>query len=241
MPWNSVSGLSGMYHGMIAPLAGVPLRGALWYQGESNPGDPETYENFLRLLMADFRARFGPGLPMLVIKLPEFGPRMMMPGDSGWSSLRDAQRRFVMADEATGFVVALGAGDEWDIHPPNKQEVARRMRMVRDALLDRPAYPARGGYSPLEVKRAGDVIRIAPPETSGAYKTSGHHQPVGFMLCGTGGDCAFTDARLSGHTIEIDALPIETALVRYCRGDTPVCNLSAPDGAPVTAFKLPLN
>ncbi|MFN7057061.1 sialate O-acetylesterase, partial [Hyphomonas sp.] len=138
MPWMSVSGLSGMHHGMIAPLAGTKLRGALWYQGESNAGEPETYENFLRLLTADFRDQFGETLPMLIIQLPEFGARMMTAGNSGWSSLRDAQRRFVMADEAAGLVVALGAGDEWDIHPPNKQEVTRRMRTVWDALLDGP-------------------------------------------------------------------------------------------------------
>ncbi len=240
-PWMSVSGLSGMHHGMIAPLAGLQLKGALWYQGESNTGDAETYQSLLSLLAEDLRSQFGGTLPLLVIQLPEFGPRMTVPGQSGWSTLRDAQRRFVMEDARAGLVVALGAGDEWDIHPPNKQEVARRARSVWDALLDYPGSPDSTGHSPAKVMAEPPFVRIALPEAGGKYVTSGHSRPIGFMLCRAGGaECTFAEAWLRGDTVEIDNPYSDAALVRYCWGDTPVCNLMTPQGQPVTPFELPI-
>ncbi len=240
-PWMSVSGLGGMHNAMIAPLAGLSFAGALWYQGESNAGEPETYEMLLRLLTEDLRQQFGASLPLLIIQLPEFGARMYIPGNSGWSSLRDAQRRFVMADAGAGLVVTLGAGDEWDIHPPNKQEAARRARAVWGALITGTNSPARTGHSPALARAEPPFIRIDLPDTSAPYQTSGHHRPVGFLLCGAGGDhCAFAEAWLRGNTIEIDNPFTDTAIVRYCWGDTPVCNLMTPEGEPVTPFELEL-
>lgn len=238
-PWMSVSGLAGMHNAMIAPLAGLNFAGALWYQGESNAGEPETYEMLLRLLTEDLRRQFGASLPLLVIQLPEFGARMYTPGNSSWSSLRDAQRRFVMADDMTGLVVTLGAGDEWDIHPPNKQEVVRRARAVWDALITGANSPARTGHSPALARSEPPFIRIDLPDAAAPYQTSGHHRPVGFVLCGAGGDhCAFAEAWLRGNTVEIDNPFTDASLVRYCWGDTPVCNLMTPDGKPVTPFEL---
>lgn len=238
-PWMSVSGLSGMHHGMISPLAGLNLRGALWYQGESNTGDAETYQSLLSLLTEDLRRQFGETLPLLVIQLPEFGPRMTVPGQSGWSALRNAQRRFVSEDARTGLVVALGAGDEWDIHPPNKQEVARRTRTVWDALLNSPDAPERTGHSPDLAVSEAPFVKIALPEAGGNYKTSGHSRPIGFLLCRAGGaDCTFAEAWVRGDTIEIDNPYSDAAIVRYCWGDTPVCNLMTPEGQPVTPFEL---
>lgn len=238
-PWMSVSGLAGMHNAMIAPLAGLNFAGALWYQGESNAGEPETYQLLLRLLTEDLRTQFGADLPLLVIQLPEFGPRMYAAGNSGWSSLRDAQRRFVMSDDRTGLVVTLGAGDEWDIHPPNKQEVARRARSVWNAVTTDPSAPARTGHSPDSARSEPPFVRIPLPDGAAPYQTSGHHRPIGFMLCGAGGNgCAFAEAWLRGNVIEIDNPFTDAALVRYCWGDTPVCNLMTPEGNPVTPFEL---
>lgn len=237
-PWMSVSGLSGMHHGMLSPLAGLPMKGALWYQGESNAGEPETYQTLLSLLTEDLRAQFGESLPLLVVQLPEFGPRMFEPGNSGWSSLRDAQRRFTLADGNTGLVVALNAGDEWDIHPPNKQEIARRARAAWNALEAAQA-PGRTGYSPLSARAEPPFVRIKLPDTSGAYRLAGHHRPIGFMLCAADGEnCAFAEAWLRGSEVEIDNPFPDASIVRYCWGDTPVCNLMTADGLPVTPFEL---
>lgn len=237
-PWSSVSGLSGMHHAMIAPLAGLNFAGALWYQGESNTGEAENYKELLDRLAADLRGQFGAELPVLVFQLPEFGEKLEKAGNSGWSSLRDAQRRFVEGDVRSGLVVALGAGDEWDIHPPNKQEPARRAAAVWDAIGT--GSPVRTGYSPESISRKGRIIRITLPEATGPYTTPGTNQPVGFAVCTSAGSCTFHTAALSGRTIDLKKVPKGTSTIRYCWGDTPFCNLTAADGTPVTPFELSL-
>lgn len=242
MPWTSVAGLAGMHNGMIAPLGNMKLAGALWYQGESNVGEPETYETLLRLLTDDFRQQFGDALPMIVIQLPEFGARMTLPGNSGWSALRDVQRRFVVSDDNAALVVTLGAGDEWDIHPPNKQAAARRTLAVWSALAADPASAAVTGHSPVSAERAEGTLLITLPQAADAYATPGHHSPVGFIICRAGGEsCTFARARLEGNEIELDNPYPDASLVRYCWGDTPFCNLTTPEGTPVTPFELALD
>lgn len=237
-PWQSISGLSGLHNAMIAPLSGLRFAGALWYQGESNTGEPERYEDLLHRLAADLRRQFGDSLPLLVFQLPEFGPRAYAPVESGWSGLRDAQRRFVTSDPASGLIVALGAGDPWDIHPPNKQEPARRARAVWQAIGT--AGPQRTGYSPESVTRRGDTITITLPEASEPYRIAGSEEPVGFSICDSDGACRFSRALLKGRIVELPKASRRAAFVRYCWGDTPTCNLVSPDGVPVTPFELEL-
>lgn len=236
-PWSSVSGLSGMHHAMIAPLAGLNLAGALWYQGESNTGEAGNYKDLLDRLAADLRGQFGAELPMLVFQLPEFGAKLEKAGISGWSSLRDAQRRYVDGDARSALVVTLGAGDEWDIHPPNKQEPARRAAAVWNAI-GTPS-PVRTGYSPETISKKGRTLRITLP-AAGPYTTPGANQPIGFSVCTATGTCSFHNATLSGRILELKKVPKATTIVRYCWGDTPFCNLTAPDGTPVTPFELKL-
>lgn len=235
-PWQSVSGLSGMHHAMIAPLAGLRFAGALWYQGESNTGEADAYEDLLVRLAADLRGQFGAELPVLVFQLPEYGSKLYKAGNSGWSSLRDAQRRFVDGDTRAGLVVTLGAGDEWDIHPPNKQEPARRASAVWGAIGT--PNPVRTGHSPEAIEKNGSTLRIALPAVAGPYTTPGTDQPIGFSLCTATGTCSFHSATLSDRNIELKEVPGDTAAVRYCWGDTPFCNLMSPDGVPVTPFEL---
>ena len=235
-PWQSISGLSGLHNAMLAPLAGLHFAGALWYQGESNTGEPSRYKDLLDRLALDLRRQFGEALPLIVFQLPEFGARAYEAGNSGWSALRDAQRRFVVNDPASGLVVVLGAGDPWDIHPPNKQEPARRAVPVWAAVNS--DAPIRTGYSPESITRKGNTIRITLPETGRPYLIAGSSSPVGFSLCETDGTCRFASASLNGRVLELRNAPRRTSLVRFCWGDTPVCNLMSPDGVPVTPFEI---
>lgn len=235
-PWQSVSGLSGMHHAMLAPLAGLRLAGALWYQGESNTGEASRYENLLVRLAGDLRDQFGADLPLIVVQLPEFGARPFEAGESDWSSLRDAQRRFVAGDPASALVVALGAGDPWDIHPPNKQEVARRTTTAWHTLGT--TSPVRTGYSPGSLTKKGRTLTISLPKATASYRVSGTDQPVGFSVCSDDGQCQFWNAVLSGQSLQLKKVPRDTAKVRYCWGDTPTCNLMTPEGTPVTPFEM---
>ncbi len=237
-PWQSISGLSGLHNAMIAPLAGLRLAGALWYQGESNVGEPERYENLLGHLAADLRRQFGENLPLIVFQLPEFGPLAYEAGKSDWSSLREAQRRFVMSDAASGLVVTLGTGEPTDIHPPNKQEPARRAGAVWPAINS--ASPERTGHSPQNAVRTGNAITIALPQTRERFGIAGSDDPIGFSVCMTDGTCRFTRPRLADHSLIFPKEDRQAVRVRYCWGDTPICNLMTPGGVPVTPFELKL-
>jgi sialate O-acetylesterase len=185
---------------------------------------------------SDLRRQFGEALPVLVCQLPEFGARSYEAGNSGWFALRDDQRRFVVEDPASGLVVVLGAGGPSDIYPPNKQEPARRAVPVWQAV--NTAAPIRTGDSADSITRKGNTLRITLPQTDSAYLIAGSDAPVGFSLCETDGTCRFATASRSGRVLELPNAPRRTSLVRYCWGDTPVCNLMSPNGAPVTPFEL---
>jgi len=237
-PWQSISGLSGLHNAMIAPLAGSRLAGALWYQGESNTGEPAAYKELLERLAADLRRQFGDALPIMVFQLPEYGERAYQAGPSNWSALRDAQRRFVVDDPASGLTVVLGAGDPWDIHPPNKHEAARRALALWNKIIAGNPGPARTGYSPVGLKRNGSSLNITLPDAPGPYRLAGSDNPVGFSLCDTKQTCRFSEAKLTGRSIEIRNVPRNTVKVRYCWGDTPICNMMSPENTPVTPFEL---
>ncbi|MGH8230331.1 MAG: sialate O-acetylesterase, partial [Steroidobacteraceae bacterium] len=81
-PWESVGGLSTLYNAMIAPIGSYAIRGAVWYQGESNTGEAGSYQGLLAGLMADWRGQFGEDLPFLIVQLPNYGALSSTPQES---------------------------------------------------------------------------------------------------------------------------------------------------------------
>src|SRR5690606_18396610 len=129
------------------------------YQGESNTGEPERYADLLRALRSDWRERFGADLPLLVVQLAGFGAPPLQPGESGWASLREAQRQVAAEDPRTGLVVAVDIGDRYDIHPANKQELGRRLaRAARHVVYGEALAPS--GPVPVSAGRNGDAIVV---------------------------------------------------------------------------------
>ena len=112
---------------MIAPLGAYALRGVAWYQGESNAGSAGQYQKLLAGLMGDWRRQFGAELPFHIFELPNSGPAPASPVASYWACLREAQRRAVAGDRHAALVVTIDIGDRQELHPPNKQEIGRRL------------------------------------------------------------------------------------------------------------------
>ncbi len=237
-PWSSTSGLTTIGNAMIAPLHDYGLKGALWYQGESNTGEGLRYRDLLAGLMADWRARFGAeDLPFLIVQLANFGQPPTAPGPSGWAELRESQRRAVAADDHAGLAVAIDLGDRWDIHPAQKQELGRRLaRAARHVVYGDPAPPS--GPTPTSVERIGDEIVIAFADVTGELRTLSGAQIVGLELCVTGDDCRYAAATASGRTVRIPAQAGEQiGEVRFCWADSPVCNLYDAAGLPAGPFR----
>src|SRR5258706_11131503 len=126
---------------MIAPITPYAMRGVLWYQGEhnANKGHAFIYRRLFQALIEDWRRAWGEGqFPFLFVQLANYetGP------ESAWPVLRESQAK-ALDLAATGMAVTIDIGESKDIHPKNKQEVARRLALAARAI----AYRETLGYS----------------------------------------------------------------------------------------------
>ncbi|WP_313223715.1 sialate O-acetylesterase [Pseudoxanthomonas mexicana] len=238
-PWQAATGLSTLYNGMIVPLGRYGLRGMLWYQGESNTGEGEAYAARLRALRSDWRQRLGRDLPMLVVQLAGYGMPPTVPVESGWATLREAQRRVVAEDTRSALVVAIDIGDAYDIHPPNKQELGRRLaRAARHVVYGERALPPSGPLA-RTASRMPQGVKVVFDDVTGVLATTGANGPIGFELCDAARHCAYADAILDGHAVVLRGDHDGRAdRVRYCWADGPVCTLRDAAGLPAGPFEL---
>ena len=239
-PWFSIGGLGTMGNAMISPIAPYGLRGAIWYQGESNAGHPDGYQALLAALMRDWRGRFDrPDLPFLIVQLPNFGTPTGEPSESGWAELREAQRRAVLDDDHAGLAVTIDAGVDDDLHPPQKQIVGTRLaRLAEETIYGRDVHGT--GPVPLSAERSDGAITVRFAGMDGDLVAYSSNRPIAFQLCGAEpSSCRYADARLEGRAVRLtgDGVPGATR-IRYCWADAPTCNLYDSTGLPAVPFEL---
>ncbi|AQR75629.1 hypothetical protein BXU08_02410 [Sphingomonas sp. LM7] len=240
-PWEAIAGFSGIYNAMVAPIGAYGLRGAAWYQGEANAGAPDGYAGKLASMMAAWRDQFAsPALPFLIAQLSNWGPRASKPVESGFSQIRDEQRRAVAADPHAALAVTIDLGDVVDIHPANKLDVGHRLARGAEALTyGGKASPS--GPWPVEAKREPDAVRVRFTGVDTGLLAYSAAQPISFELCGVApGSCRFATATIAGNDVLIAAGTGPTDRVRFCWGDSPICNLYNGTGLPATPFELPV-
>jgi len=238
-PWESIAGLTGLHGAMIAPLGSYGLRGAVWYQGETNADAPAGYEQLLTGLMADWRGAFGPELPFLVVQLPGFGPAPTEPTASNWAEIREAQRRAVAKDAHAGLAVTIDLGDRDDIHPANKRDVGSRLaRAARHVVYGEEISPS--GPVPVEARRVDGGVTVRFGDVEGGLLTYSAAQAIGFELCGADqASCRFVAGTPQEDSVLLDSPGTVTPeRVRFCWGDGPLCNLYDGSGLPVGPFEL---
>lgn len=237
-PWLPLTGSSVLYDGMISPLAPFPLAGVAWYQGESNTGEPQDYERQLGALMGGWRAAFGQPLRFLVVQLPGFGALPgKAPAESGWASLREAQRRAVLADAGAALVPTLDLGDWDELHPAAKQPVGERLALAARRLAE--GGPRIAGTAPVRATRPGrGAVRI---DFTGPLAVHGSLAPAGFQACFAGRGCRYAGGRVSGAAAWVDVGPGAGLLaIRYAWEDSPTASLFGTDGLPVVPFEIPV-
>ncbi|MGO4222858.1 sialate O-acetylesterase [Lysobacter sp. TAF61] len=240
-PWQTASGLSTLYNGMIAPIGKYGFRGMLWYQGESNTFEADRYADLLRMWRNDWRTRFGANLPALIVQLAGYGMPKTQPAESGWAGLREAQRIVANEDAHSGLAVAIDIGDHYDIHPANKQELARRLaRAARHVVYGDKQPPS--GPVPASARREGDAVAVTFADVTDGLVAFGADGPIGFELCGATQDsCHYADARISGNNVTLRAPAIANVTrVRYCWADGPVCTLFDGASLPAGPFETPI-
>lgn len=213
-----------LFEGGIAPLAGLSLRGAIWYQGESNAHDAQLFESLMTKLLADWRqALRAPRLPFLYVQLAAWGQ-----GDT-WPDLRAAQARLEVADGATSMVSAIDRGDTADIHPPGKLVIGQRLaRAALKRVYERSVVAGSPRFRSLAVHR-GEVGEALLLEVSseGPLATTDGGSPLAFEVAGENGDFAAGTARiLEDGRIEVSSDRVERPRrIRYAWAADPKLNL----------------
>jgi sialate O-acetylesterase len=236
-PWEPLAGLSMAYNGMIAPLGPYDFRGVVWYQGESDTTDAGVYRTLLSGLMQDWRRQFESDLPFLIVQLPNYGMPAAKPSDSNWAKLRDAQRAAVAADGNAALIVSIDIGEDYDVHPPNKQELGRRLALAAQRLIYGRNVAASG---PIAESANHIGNRVAVTFSDRGLIAYGADTPIGFELCGAK-SCRYATATISGDRVLL-GVPVRFAAthVRYCWADGPICTLFDRDGLPAAPFDLPI-
>ncbi|NBW95860.1 MAG: sialate O-acetylesterase [Planctomycetia bacterium] len=232
-----------IHSGVLTPSIGYGIRGAIWYQGESNSGRAYQYRTLFPFMIQSWRDEWGLGdFPFYWVQLADYMAEKPEPADSAWAELREAQTMTMQKLPNTGEAVIIDIGEGKDIHPKNKQDVAKRL--ARWALAETykvPGIPARSPrYKGMERQGSKIVLSFDDVEAKAAgWRPFDVAEPVGFTIAGA--DKTFVAAKgkiLPDGRIEVwsDAVA-EPVAVRYAWADNPVCNMYSAAGLPLTPFR----
>jgi sialate O-acetylesterase len=189
--------------------------------------------------MADWRGKFGPELPFLIVQLANYGQPPTAPVESGWAEVREAQRLAVANDAHAGLAIAIDIGERYDIHPSNKQEVGRRLaRAARRVVYGEQIAPS--GPVALSASKHGTNVIVKFGDVADHLITYSADQPIGFELCARdAGSCRYAKASIEGDRVVLDAAAFAGATrVRYCWADSPVCTLFDTARLPAGPFQI---
>lgn len=227
---------SSLYNGMIAPLIPYAIRGAIWYQGESNASRARQYQKLFPAMIKNWREDWGQGdFPFLFVQLANFMARKPDPSESAWAELREAQLRTLSVPK-TGMAVIVDIGDAKDIHPKNKQDVGRRLALAAQAVAyGRDVVSSGPIFDSMNVE--GDRVRLTFKHVGGGLVARGE-KLTGFAIAGADKKFAWADAKIDGSHVIVwsDKVP-QPAAVRYAWADNPECNLYNKEGLPASPFR----
>ena len=225
----------GLYNGMVAPLGRAPIRGVVWYQGESNAERPGTYAKLLEALIASWRARFEePDLPFIVIELPDYAA-----GAAGlsWAWLREAQARAVHATPHAALAVGINTNDGFNLHPKQKAELARCAAIL--ALRDVYGRPiVASGPTFQAAKPEGESLRVTFDTGGDGLATRGGDPARGFAVAGADGKYFYAQARIDSDAVVLHSADVKAPeTVRYAWAGVPDANLTNRAGLPAAPFR----
>lgn len=233
-PWLPTS----LRNGMITPIIPFAIRGAIWYQGESNAGGAWEYRTLFPAMIRDWRQAWGEGdLPFYFVQLANFTPAPEQPGESDWAELRDAQFFTLRSLPATGMALAIDIGDAGDIHPKNKQEVGRRLSLWALSQVYGKQVECSGPlYTGAKIEDGS--IRISFDHLGGGLVAQ--DGPLKrFAIAGEDRKWVWADAVIDGDTVVVSSPQVAKPLaVRYAWANNPDgCNLYNKAGLPASPFR----
>ena len=232
-PWMP----SGLYNGMLTPLAPYAIKGAIWYQGESNAGRAYQYRRLFPLMIKNWRDKWGQGdFTFLFVQLAAFGPNGNKLGESDWAELREAQTMTLTTSPKTGMALAIDHGTYDDIHPKNKQPIGERLALAARSVAYNQKLVFSGPMYDV-MKNNGDKITLNFKHTGGGLEARGG-ELKGFLIAGEDKVWHEAKAEIKGKSVVVSSAEVvKPVAVRYAWAKFPTCNLYNKEGLPAVSFR----
>lgn len=232
-----------LYNAVLHPLAPYALNGVVWYQGESNTGNPAPYGDYLKKLMGCWRDRWqDQQMPFVIVQLANHDGRQQTgfpsplipqtnPVNSGWAALREQQREVAEADPYAELACIIDLGEPVDIHPLRKKEVAERVGLCFDKLVFKKKVKLSPKVITKEIQGSNVVLTLDQPLRDGEI----------FEMELAGNDHRFQNATATavGTKITISSEISAPCFVRYAWKDCPMrANAFGLNGLPLAPFEM---
>lgn len=229
---------SGLYNGMIYPIRHYRVKGAIWYQGESNAGRSHEYGALMSALITNWRELWQkPELPFLLVQLPNFMEKYEKPTDSGWARIREAQLNTFKTTPNTALAVTYDVGEWNDIHPLNKKAVAQRLFLgARKVVYGEKVTHSGPVYKDMKIE--GDKIVISFTETGRGLMAKGGTLKH-FAIAGEDKQFVWAEAVIRGNKVVVSCKSVKNPVaVRYAWSDNPdEANLCNKEGLLASPFR----
>ena len=233
-----------LYNGMIAPLIPYSIKGAIWYQGESNAGRAKQYRGLFADMIQNWRQDWGEGdFTFLEVQLAPWDKNKKRsleqiaaaPEDSDWAELREAQLLATKKLPNVGMAVITDIGEKDDIHPRKKEPVGARLALPGQAIAYGQGIEFSGPiYKGMKVRKQTAIINF--DHARGLEARDGDLK--GFAICGPDKKFVWAKAEIKGNQVVVSSPSVtQPVAVRYGWSDYPIVNLWNKAGLPATPFR----
>lgn len=231
---------TGLYNAMIAPLKDFPVKGMLWYQGESNMGSTATYSAMLEAMVSAWRKQWHKQMPVVIMQLPGYMSKHNNPVETGWTQIRHQQYLAAKNISGAGLAPTLDTGEYNDIHPQDKKTAGHRAALQMEKLAYAENIVSCGPMPTSAVIAGGKAIITFGSETGKLTSKNTEGNTINDIAIKVNGKYQWAKATITdAHTLTVE-LPQGTTstTIRYCWDDYPTPSLYNTDGIPAPQFEI---